>query len=103
MEDTSKIKGADVYGADNKKIGSVSTVLMKPDSKTVDRLVVVWGSVLGIGGHHVAIPLDQFSWDADNGAFKIAKTADDLKAMPESTAAITKPPAGAASQGSTAQ
>jgi sporulation protein YlmC with PRC-barrel domain len=46
MEDASKIKGADVYGADNKKIGTVSTVLMKPDSKTVDRLVVVSGSVL---------------------------------------------------------
>jgi hypothetical protein len=68
MEDASKIKGADVYGADNKKIGTVSTVLMKPDGKTVDRQVVVSGSVLGIGGHHVAVPLDQFSWDGSEPA-----------------------------------
>jgi PRC-barrel domain protein len=108
MEDTSKIKGADVYGSDNKKIGTVSAVLMKPDTKTVDRLVVTFGGVLGVGAHHAAMPLDAFSWDADQGGFKIAKTTDDLKAMPEwkepsaSTAAVTKP-TGAASPGTSAQ
>jgi len=83
MEDVSKITGSAVYGTDDSKIGSVSTLLMKPEDKTIDRLVVSEGGVLGVGAHKVALPIDQFTWDSDKGAFKIAKTADDLKSMPE--------------------
>src|SRR6266403_3541214 len=83
MEDVSKITGSAVYGSDDSKIGSVSTVLMQPQNKTIDRLVVSAGGVLGVGGHKVAVPLDQFKWDSDRGAFKIAKTTDELKSMPE--------------------
>lgn len=83
MEDVSKINGTAVYGSDDSKIGSVSTVLMKPDSKTIDRVVVNAGGVLGVGGHKVAVPINQLTWDSDKGGFKIAKTTDDLKSMPE--------------------
>jgi sporulation protein YlmC with PRC-barrel domain len=83
MEDVSKISGSAVYGTDDSKIGSVSTVLMKPESKTIDRLVVTAGGVLGVGGHKVAVPISQFTWDSDKGGFMIAKTTDDLKSMPE--------------------
>src|SRR5471032_1868081 len=77
MEDVSKISGSVVYGTDDGKIGSVSTVLMNPASKTIDRFVVSVCGVLGVGGHKVAIPVDQFTWDRDEGAFKLAKTSDD--------------------------
>jgi sporulation protein YlmC with PRC-barrel domain len=83
MEDVSKIAGSTVYGNDDSKIGSVSTLLMKPESKTIDRFVVSEGGVLGVGSHKVALPVDQFTWDSDKGGFKIAKSADDLKSMPE--------------------
>jgi hypothetical protein len=83
MEDVSKITGTAVYGSDDSKIGSVSTVLMKPESKTIDRVVVNAGGVLGVGGHKVAVPISQLTWDSEKDAFKIAKTTDDLKAMPE--------------------
>jgi sporulation protein YlmC with PRC-barrel domain len=83
MEDVSKISGTAVYGSDDSKIGSVSTVLMNPESKTIDRLVVNSGGILGVGGHKVAVPIDQLTWDSDKGAFKIAKTTDDVKSMPE--------------------
>jgi sporulation protein YlmC with PRC-barrel domain len=83
MEDVSKITGSAVYGSDDSKIGSVSTVLMQPQNRTIDRLVVSAGGVLGVGGHKVAVPLDQFKWDSDKGGFKIAKTTDELKSMPE--------------------
>ena len=83
MEDVSKITGSAVYGSDDSKIGSVSTVLMNPESKTIDRLVVNSGGVLGVGGHKVAMPISQFTWDSDKGAFKLSKTIDDLKSMPE--------------------
>jgi sporulation protein YlmC with PRC-barrel domain len=83
MEDVSKISGFAVYGTDDSKVGSVSTVLMNPANKTVDRLVVNSGGVLGVGGHKVAIPIDQFKWDGEKDAYRLEKTADDLKSMPE--------------------
>jgi sporulation protein YlmC with PRC-barrel domain len=83
QEDVSKIEGTSVYGSDDGKIGHVSTSLMDPTSKKIDRLVVTAGGVLGVGGHRVAIPVDQFSWDADKGAFKLGTTVAELKQMPE--------------------
>lgn len=82
-EDVSQISGTDVYGSDGKKIGTISTALMKPESKTIDRLVVSSGGVLGVGAHHVAMPIDQFKWDSSKDGFVIAKSADDLKSMAE--------------------
>jgi hypothetical protein len=81
--DVSQIKGTNVYGSDDKKIGAISTELMDPGSKRIDRLVIAAGGMLGVGTHYVALPLDQFRWDSSKGAFTIASTADDLKAMPE--------------------
>ena len=83
QEDISKIDGTAVYGGDDGKIGHVSDVLMNPDTKKVDRLVVTAGGVMGIGGHRVAIAVDKFSWDADKGAFKLPMTQASLKEMPE--------------------
>jgi hypothetical protein len=79
QEDVSKIEGTSVLGSD----GDVSRVLMKPEGKTIDRLVVRTGAILGVGGHFVAMPIDDFKWNADAAAFKITKTADDLKSMAE--------------------
>ena len=83
QDDVSKIEGTSVYGNDDGKIGHISTVLMDPSSKKIDRLVVSAGGVLGVGGHRVAIPVEQFSWDADKGAFKLGTNVADLKQMPE--------------------
>jgi sporulation protein YlmC with PRC-barrel domain len=83
QEDVSQIKGAAVYGSDSQKIGAVSTVLMRPDSKQIDRLVVNAGGILGVGGHDVALPVGQFRWDGDRDGFVIAKTGDELKQMPQ--------------------
>jgi PRC-barrel domain len=87
QEDVSQIKGAAVYGGDNRKIGSISTVLMRPDSHQIDRLVVGAGGVLGVGAHRVALPVDQFRWDSEKGGFKISKTEVDLETMPAWVAA----------------
>jgi hypothetical protein len=64
------------------KIGSIATVLMRPDSHQIDRLVVGAGGVLGVGAHQVALPVDQFRWDSEKRGFKISKTEVDLEAMP---------------------
>jgi len=83
QEDVANIDGTSVYGNDGKKIGHVSTALMDPQSKKIDRLVVTEGGVLGVGGHRVAIPVDRFSWDAEKGAFKLPQTVADVKSMRE--------------------
>ncbi len=82
-EDVSNIEGTTVYGSDDGKLGSVSTVLMDPQTKKIDRLVVTAGGMLGMGGHRVALPIDQFKWDSDKGAFKLSTTMASLKSMPE--------------------
>ena len=82
-EDISQIEGSSVQASDGTSIGKVSTVLMDPSSKKVDRLVVAEGGVLGVGAHKVALPVDIFHWDGQKRSFTIQKTADDLKAMPE--------------------
>ena len=82
-EDIAQIDGSSVVAGDGTSIGKVSTVLMDPASKKVDRLVVAEGGVLGVGSHKVALPVDAFHWDAQKHEFSIQKTADDLKAMPE--------------------
>ena len=78
----SDVEGTGVYGDDG-KLGYVSTALMDPQTKKIDRLVVAAGGVLGIGGHRVAIPVDQFTWDADRGAFTLSTTMASLRSMPE--------------------
>lgn len=81
--DVSKISGTDVYGSDDTKIGSVSTELMNPESKRIDRLVLSTGGILGVDKHDVVLGIDKFSWDADKNGLKISSTADELKSMPE--------------------
>lgn len=83
QEDISKIDGTSVYGNDDKKIGRISTVLMDPQTKKVEKLVVSAGGVLGVGGHRVAIPLDQFTWDGQKDALKLSTTESALKDQPE--------------------
>lgn len=79
--DVSKITGSAVYGSDGKEIGDVTTELMRPKSKKIDRLVVRSGGILGIGGHQVALPLDKFTWDSTKGAFTVDTTAQAVKSM----------------------
>jgi sporulation protein YlmC with PRC-barrel domain len=92
MEDVSKISGTAVYDSKDTKIGSISAALMNPSSKTIDRLVVNEGGVLGVGGHHVALGLDAFTWDSEKGGFRVAKTGDELKAMPEWNKELSQAP-----------
>jgi sporulation protein YlmC with PRC-barrel domain len=83
QEIVSNIEGATVYGKNDAKLGSVSEVLMNPDNKKIDRLVVKTGGVLGLGGHRFALPVDQFTWEADKGVLKVAMDEAAAKSQPE--------------------
>jgi hypothetical protein len=81
-DDVSNIEGTTVYGGDDVKVGHVSTVLTDSQTRKIDRLVVTAGGMLGMGGHRIALPLDQFKWDADKGAFRLPTALASLKWMP---------------------
>ncbi len=54
----SKLSGVAVFGPDNKKVGSVTDVLMDHEGKA-NAIVIGVGGFLGIGEKNVAVPFDQ--------------------------------------------
>ena len=81
---TSKFKGTDVIGADEKKIGDVSDLLFDKD-KIVAYIVGV-GGFLGIGSKDVAIDPASFQLvpgkDASDFKLRLSMTKDELQAAP---------------------
>src|SRR3977135_1136334 len=62
QEDVSKIEGTTVYGSDDGKIGHVSTALMDPSSKKIERLGVPAGGGPRVGGPPDAAPAHEVVW-----------------------------------------
>ncbi len=56
----SKLIGASVYNDKSERIGKVGDIIVAPDG-TVSFAIVDVGGFLGLGKHHVAIPVGQFS------------------------------------------
>ena len=57
----SKIKGVDVYGPDNQKVGDIDELLVDRDGK-IEAVVIGVGGFLGIGQKDVAIPYAELQW-----------------------------------------
>ena len=77
-----KVDGTAVYGADERKIGSVQRVMIDKISGKVAYAVISFGGFLGMGKHDVAIPMSQLKADQD-GFVLPGATKDALKALPE--------------------
>ena len=82
---TSKFKGTDVVGTDDKKIGDVSDILFDKDKKILAYIVGV-GGFLGIGAKDVAVEPAAFQMVPGSSAtdfkLRLSMTADELKAAP---------------------
>lgn len=78
----SKLMGVDIYGADNKKVGDVTEVVLDKSGK-VEMITVGVGGFLGIGSKDVAIPFEQVTWS-------------DTPMAPASPPPTTAPATGAA-------
>ena len=82
---TSKFKGTDVVGSDDKKIGDVSDILFDKDKKILAYIVGV-GGFLGIGSKDVAVEPASFQMVPGSSAtdfkLRLSMTADELKAAP---------------------
>jgi sporulation protein YlmC with PRC-barrel domain len=62
-----KLVGVDVYGADNKKVGTIKDVLMNHDG-SAEAVVIGVGGFLGIGAKDVAVPFHSVQWKTEGRA-----------------------------------
>ena len=79
----SKVKGADVLGSDDKKIGDVSDILFSKDGK-IEAFVLSVGGFLGVGAKEVALAPSsiQMTQDKENWKLKVSMTKDQLEKAP---------------------
>jgi sporulation protein YlmC with PRC-barrel domain len=78
-DDAKSLMGKDVYGANGKKVGEISNLLVGTDNR-VHAAVVEFGGFLGIGEHKVAVPWDQLNVTKDRVTANM--TGDQIKAAP---------------------
>ena len=76
----SKMIGSAVYDVQNRKIGSVQDLVLDRSGK-IDAVVVDVGSLLGMGGKNVAVPLSDIK--TDNNRLTLDRTKEQLQQMAE--------------------
>lgn len=77
----SKLLKSDVYNDQNKKVGKIADLIVKPDG-TINVAIIEVGGFLGIDSHHVAIPVNQFTSVSPKIVLPGA-TKESLKGLPE--------------------
>jgi hypothetical protein len=77
------MKGADVVGSDDKKIGDISDLLFSKDGK-LEAYILSVGGFLGVGAKEVALAPSnvQIVQDNNNWKVKVSMTKDQLAQAP---------------------
>ena len=78
-----KVEGTAVYGADDRKIGSVQRVMLDKISGKVAYAVISFGSFLGMGEDYYPMPWDNLKYDTNLGGYRVGVTEDQLKGAPK--------------------
>ena len=78
-----KVEGTAVYGANDKRIGSVQRVMIDKIGGKVAYAVVSFGGFLGIGEDYYPMPWAQLKYDTRLGGYKVGVTEDQLKGAPK--------------------
>ena len=78
-----KVEGTAVYGADNKKIGSVQRVMIDKISGKVAYAVVSFGGFLGMGEDYYPLPWSKLHYDTQLGGYRADITENQLKGAPK--------------------
>ena len=78
-----KVQDTNVYGADDKKIGSVQRVMIDKISGKVAYAVVSFGGFLGIGEDYYPLPWPNLKYDKRLDGYRIGVTEDQLKGAPK--------------------
>jgi hypothetical protein len=78
-----KVDGTAVYGADERKIGSVQRVMIDKISGKVAYAVVSFGGFLGMGEDYYPLPWTNLKYDTRLGGYRVGVTEDQLKGAPK--------------------
>jgi PRC-barrel domain len=78
-----KVEGTAVYGADDKKIGSIERVMIDKVSGKVSYAVLGLGGFLGLGNEHYPLPWQSLKYDTRLGGYRTGVTEDQLRRAPK--------------------
>ena len=77
-----KVDGTAVYGADQKRIGSVERVMIDKLSGKVAYAVISYGGFLGMGEELYPTPWSNLRYDTNLGGYLVNLTKDQLDNAP---------------------
>jgi hypothetical protein len=78
-----KVDGTAVYGADERKIGSIQRVMIDKISGKVAYAVISFGGFLGMGEDYYPMPWTNLKYDTRLGGYRVGVTEDQLKGAPK--------------------
>ena len=78
-----KVDGTAVYGADDRKIGSVQRVMIDKISGKVAYAVISFGGFLSMGEDYYPLPWSNLKYDTSLGGYRVGITEDQLKGAPK--------------------
>jgi hypothetical protein len=77
-----KVESTLVYGADDRKIGTVQRVMIDKISGKVAYAVISFGGFLGMGEDYYPMPWMSLKYDTNLGGYRVGVTEDQLKGAP---------------------
>ena len=83
-----QILGKPVYNENEVRIGTITDLIIAPDS-SVSYAIVSAGGFVGLGKHNVAIAIEEFETQ-NNKLYLVGATRDMIKELPEFEYAKTK-------------
>ena len=78
-----KVDGTAVYGADDKKIGSVQRVMIDKISGKIAYAVISFGGFLGMGEDYYPLPWANLKYDTRLSGYRVGVTEEQLKGAPK--------------------
>jgi hypothetical protein len=78
-----KVQGTTVYGADDRKIGTVQRVMIDKMSGKVAYAVISFGGFLGLGEDYYPLPWPNLKYDTRLDGYRVGVTEDQLKKAPK--------------------
>jgi hypothetical protein len=78
-----KVEGTTVYGAQDKKIGSIERVMIGKTDGKVAYAVLSFGGFLGMGDEYYPIPWSQLTYDTRLGGYRTNISKEQLEKAPK--------------------
>ncbi len=78
-----KEAGKAIYGAEDKKIGSIESVMVDKDSGEIAYAVLSFGGFFGVGDEHYPVPWRLLRYDSELGGYRSDISGNRLKGAPK--------------------